>query len=67
MIPEYAHDLDYQIAIEASRADHCTRTICWQGKVETIIVPDHLYAWDGEIPCTGNYRCVHCGYIDPDA
>lgn len=21
----------------------------------------HSYAWSGRVPCTGVYRCVHCG------
>lgn len=21
----------------------------------------HSYAWSGNIPCTGMYRCVYCG------
>ncbi len=34
-----------------------------EGKVETIIVEHHSYAWSGKMPCTGVFRCVHCGVV----
>lgn len=39
----------------------CHRTICWRGKVEEITVDHHMFAWSGEIPCTGTLRCIYCG------
>lgn len=39
----------------------CTRTVLWHGTLETITVPDHAFSWSGRVPCTGTYRCVHCG------
>ena len=26
----------------------------------------HSFAWSGEMPCTGVYRCVYCGYAPED-
>ncbi len=34
--------------------------------IKTIIVDHHDYAWSGSMPCTGVYRCVHCGHIKED-
>jgi len=31
------------------------------GGIKKILVDTHNLAWSGEIPCTGIYRCVHCG------
>ena len=28
---------------------------------EKVKCTDHSYAWSGKTPCTGVYRCVHCG------
>jgi hypothetical protein len=39
------------------------RLIMWHGKVEKIECVNHSYAYSGRIPCTGVYRCVHCGKI----
>jgi hypothetical protein len=34
------------------------------GQVKTIEVDTHDFAWSGKMPCTGQYRCVHCGMVD---
>ena len=33
------------------------------GHTKTITVDHHDYSWSGSMPCTGVYRCVHCGKI----
>ena len=38
----------------------CVRTVCWKGKVKTIEVKDHVFAYSGQIPCTGVRRCIYC-------
>lgn len=44
----------------------CKRTIYDpkdNSKVKTITVDHHDYAWSGSMPCTGVYRCIHCGHV----
>jgi len=31
------------------------------GKVVKVKCKNHSYTWSGTIPCTGIYRCIHCG------
>lgn len=45
-------------------AEKCKR-IVYDGKggTEQIEVDHHQFAYSGQIPCTGLYRCIYCGYI----
>lgn len=45
----------------------CVRIIQWHGRVETIKVPEHVYAYRGRIPCTGPRVCIHCGQFAPES
>lgn len=38
----------------------CKRTIQYMNKIEHISVDEHSFRWSGEIPCTGEYRCIYC-------
>ena len=31
------------------------------GKIIKVECTNHSYAWSGKMPCTGTYRCIHCG------
>ncbi len=45
----------------------CTRIVVWHGEMELITVPGgHSYAWSGNIPCTGQQRCVFCNKLKDD-
>ena len=37
------------------------------GGCKTVTCRDHAFAWSGQIPCTGTYRCVHCGKPGDDS
>lgn len=26
----------------------------------------HSFRWSGKMPCTGEYRCIYCGYAPPE-
>lgn len=36
------------------------------GQLTKIETDEHSFAWSGKMPCTGEYRCVFCGYAQPD-
>ena len=31
------------------------------GEYKKVECTHHSYAWSGQMPCTGIYRCVYCG------
>ena len=40
------------------------RTFVWKGKMHKEECINHLYAWSGQIPCTGCLKCVFSGKIN---
>lgn len=44
----------------------CIRQIVVGGKVETIILDEHVFRWSGKIPCTGVRRCLYCNKYEED-
>lgn len=43
------------------KARKWSKTLVWQGRLETVECKIHSNAWSGQMPCTGIYRCVLCG------
>lgn len=39
--------------------------LVWHGRVTEKECTQHSFAWSGEIPCTGTYKCIYCGYPHP--
>lgn len=38
----------------------------FQGRVKAVECKVHSMAYQGHMPCTGVYRCIHCGVIGED-
>ena len=47
---------------EANKIRSWTKTVQdGPGRCRTVPCFDHAFAWSGTMPCTGTYRCMHCG------
>jgi len=41
------------------------KLLVWNGQVTEEECTQHSFSWSGDMPCTGLYKCIHCGFPHP--